>query len=332
MGAWFVMSAMGLFQMDGGASVKPIYEIGSPLFRKVTIKLDDRYYPGGKFVIEARNNSGENRYIQKATLNGKTWNKPWFYHEELVNGGKLVLEMGPEPNEKWGSDPEDAPPSLSTVLTEEEEEEILHYDRLAVEMEAWNRAVKAYYYHRKEQFEMMSDTKDEIIMLGNSLTDQAEWNEILNNPHVKNRGIGGDDTDGVLERLNGIVAVEPAKVFILIGTNDLAYGKGVDQVIENYRRILDTLAMQTPETRVYVQSILPTEDAIHTTRPNGDIMKINARLREICRERGVAYIDLFTAFATEDHKLNPEYSIDGLHLNGKGYMLWKDLIEKYVKE
>ena len=113
MGAWYVMSAMGLFEMDGGAAAEPTYEIGSPIFDKVTIYLDDRYYKGGKFVIEARNNSNKNRYIQSATLDGKPLNKPWFYHRELVDGGKLVLQMGPKPNKQWGSKPEAAPPSMT---------------------------------------------------------------------------------------------------------------------------------------------------------------------------------------------------------------------------
>jgi putative alpha-1,2-mannosidase len=110
MGAWYVMSAMGLFQMDGGCAPRPIYEIGSPLFDRVVIHLDPRYYPGKKFVIETRNNSAENCYIQSATLDGKPLERPWFYQSELVDGGKLTLELGPEPNKDWGSREEDAPP------------------------------------------------------------------------------------------------------------------------------------------------------------------------------------------------------------------------------
>lgn len=113
MGAWFVMSAMGLFETDGGASTKPFYEIGSPLFSKITITLDNNYYKGKTFTIEARNTSDSNRYVQSATLNGKPLTKPWFYHEDAVNGGKLVLIMGPKPNISWGSKPGDAPPSMS---------------------------------------------------------------------------------------------------------------------------------------------------------------------------------------------------------------------------
>jgi predicted alpha-1,2-mannosidase len=113
MGAWFVMSAIGLFQMDGGGSVKPVYEIGSPLFCKITIHLDKRYYPGKTFVIEAKDCSATNRYIQSAALDGKSLSKCWFYHSDLIDGGSLVLEMGPKPNRSWATTPGDAPPSMS---------------------------------------------------------------------------------------------------------------------------------------------------------------------------------------------------------------------------
>lgn len=113
MGAWFVMSAMGLFETNGGTSVKPFYEIGSPLFEKVTIQLDPRYYKGKTFTIIAKGASDLNRYVQSAWLDGKPLTKPWFYHSDLVDGGSLVLQMGPAPNIHWGSKPGDAPPSMS---------------------------------------------------------------------------------------------------------------------------------------------------------------------------------------------------------------------------
>lgn len=99
--------------MDGGAATEPTYEIASPIFDKVTIHLDDRYYKGGKFLIIAENNSRANMYIQSATLDGKPLNRPWFRHRELADGGGLILRMGPKPNMQWGSAPEAAPPSMT---------------------------------------------------------------------------------------------------------------------------------------------------------------------------------------------------------------------------
>lgn len=332
MGAWFVMSAMGLFEMDGGASVKPFYEIGSPIFEKITIHLDEKYYPGGKFVIEAKNVSKENKYIQSATLDGKSLNKPWFYHSDLVDGGSLVLKMGSKPNKKWGSKPENLPPSMSSILSQDEIDEIMKYDKSAEDIEVWNKAIKAYYYHRKEQFEMLPNTENEIIMLGNSITDQCEWHELFNNINIKNRGIGGDDTDGILERLDEVTESKPAKIFIMIGTNDLAYGKSIEHVIENYKKIIERIQSSTPETKIYIQSVLPVDEAIHFTRPMKDIVSINSQLKEMAKENGLVYIDLFSLFNTNENRLNPDYSFDGLHLNGKGYEMWKKEIESYIKK
>jgi predicted alpha-1,2-mannosidase len=108
-----VMMALGLFQVRGGAACEPVYEITSPVFDRVTIHLDPRYYPAGKFVIVARNNSPQNKYIQSALLDGKPLEKPWFFHRELVDGGTLEVQLGPAPNRTWGSRPEEAPPSMS---------------------------------------------------------------------------------------------------------------------------------------------------------------------------------------------------------------------------
>ena len=119
MGAWYVMSAMGLFEMDGGSSVNPVYELSGPLFEKITISLDQKYYPGNEFIIEARGASSENRYIQSATLNGRPLDTFWFSHSDLVGGGRLVLEMGPAPNKSWAASSPlphsyDLPPIVTT--------------------------------------------------------------------------------------------------------------------------------------------------------------------------------------------------------------------------
>ena len=102
MSAWYLMNAIGLFQTDGGTSVNPQYEIGSPLFEKVSIKLGGRYDRGDSFTIHANNTSQTNIYVQSAQLNGKPLNDFKFPVSELLKGGSLVLEMGPEPNKFWG--------------------------------------------------------------------------------------------------------------------------------------------------------------------------------------------------------------------------------------
>jgi predicted alpha-1,2-mannosidase len=103
MSAWFIMASIGLFQTDGGCSVEPVYEIGSPLYEKIEIDLGSRYMRGDRFIIEANNASRLNKYVQSARLNGKPLNDFKFPASELLKGGKLELEMGPEPNKNWGT-------------------------------------------------------------------------------------------------------------------------------------------------------------------------------------------------------------------------------------
>ncbi|MCG2462843.1 GH92 family glycosyl hydrolase [Flavobacteriaceae bacterium F89] len=101
MSAWYVMSALGLFQMDGGASVDPNYELGSPRFERVTIHLSGKYYGGKTFVIEAKDASLENKYIHSAILNGKELDTWRFPQKELIKGGELILEMKEYPRKKY---------------------------------------------------------------------------------------------------------------------------------------------------------------------------------------------------------------------------------------
>ena len=104
--SWYVFSALGFYPVTPGLAV---YAIGSPLFGFASIDVGDNK----TFTIKTTNNSKENKYIQSATLNGKTLSRTWISHKEIISGGILELEMGPEPNKKWGSKPEDAPPSMT---------------------------------------------------------------------------------------------------------------------------------------------------------------------------------------------------------------------------
>lgn len=114
MGSLAVLLKTGIFSTSGGTTPKPYYEISSPIFNKVTFHLNPKYYKGKAFVIEAPENSDTNLYIQSAQLNGKPLNRPWVMHQDVVNGGKLILNMGQNPNKNWGTKQEDAPVSMST--------------------------------------------------------------------------------------------------------------------------------------------------------------------------------------------------------------------------
>lgn len=106
--AFVVFSSMGFYPVTPGS---PTYNIGSPLFQNIKVNLGNGVF----FEIEAQNNSAENKYIQFATLNGEEWNKPWFSHKDIANGGKLVLIMGNKANKSWGAAVENVPPSAETI-------------------------------------------------------------------------------------------------------------------------------------------------------------------------------------------------------------------------
>jgi putative alpha-1,2-mannosidase len=95
MSAFVVFSSMGFYPVTPGL---PVYTIGSPLFSKVSIGLEN----GKKFTLIARRSSTVNKYIQSARMNGVEWKNPWFTHKQLMEGGTLELEMGPKPNRSWG--------------------------------------------------------------------------------------------------------------------------------------------------------------------------------------------------------------------------------------
>ena len=98
-----LLLSIGLFDLQGGAARDAVYEITSPVFDRVVIRLDKRYYTGGEFIIEAKNNKPENTYIQQASFNGKALDDPWVHHRDVVQGGKLVIELGARPNRQWGT-------------------------------------------------------------------------------------------------------------------------------------------------------------------------------------------------------------------------------------
>lgn len=193
-----------------------------------------------------------------------------------------------------------------------------------------------FYYQRATLFEELPTSAKDIIFLGNSITNGGEWSELFQNKHVKNRGISGDIAMGVYDRLDPIVKGKPAKIFLLIGINDVARGTSADTIVSHIRLIVDKIKAESPRTKLYLQSVLPVNEHYgmfsgHTSRWQV-VPQINVLLKQLAEEKQVTYIDLYSRFANSDGKMNIEYTNDGLHLMGKGYLLWRDIVKPYVKE
>ncbi|MEL6867942.1 MAG: GDSL-type esterase/lipase family protein [Bacteroidota bacterium] len=190
--------------------------------------------------------------------------------------------------------------------------------------------VAGVYEHKKSiQADLSIDSTD-IVFMGNSITAQGPWVEFFDQPRIKNRGIEGDVTQGILERLAHMLKTPPAQLFLLIGINDLIANDPA-HVLKNYRRILEELAEKAPQTQVIIQSIYPVNDNL---RKNGidhqDILDINTELEKMVAEFGMIYVDLHPLLANAQGKLNAEFSIDGIHLNSKGYAVVRKALEPYV--
>ena len=188
----------------------------------------------------------------------------------------------------------------------------------------------AYYHQRVSHFRTLPQTKQDIIFLGNSISDGGEWSELFNDLQVKNRGISGDITAGVLHRLDEIYNRKPAKVFLLIGTNDLARGIKADSVVRNILWIADLIKAKSPATKLYVQSIFPVNESFgkftgHMSRRK-EITEVNRVLRENAPAKHYTYLNISAALSDSTGRLNRAYTNDGLHLTGPGYLKWKELI------
>lgn len=194
-----------------------------------------------------------------------------------------------------------------------------------------NRGETGVYVHRKDMFAKFPTKENPIVFLGNSITAQCEWSELFDNNNILNRGISGDNTFGIIERLNSITKLQPSKVFLMIGVNDLI-SYTPKQITANYRRILTLLKQQCPNTNVYIQSVLPVNNEIRNTGvENEDILDINKNLMLLAREFQLNYIDLHPVLGDEKGNLAPSFTKDGIHLNGDAYFVWKNAIEHLVE-
>ena len=184
-----------------------------------------------------------------------------------------------------------------------------------------------YYYDKKSFFEQHGGHQYDVVFIGDSITDTAEWEDLFPSLKIANRGISGDTTEGVLERMDSIYATHAKKAFIMIGVNDFGGGAEVNAVFENYQSIINGLVTHGMQT--YVQStILAGEQRADL---NKKIIALNDRLKKLTEEnKSLTYIDLNAGLVSGSF-LESNYSRDGIHLNGSGYGVWKEIIKSYLQ-
>ncbi|MCI6578605.1 MAG: GDSL-type esterase/lipase family protein [Bacteroidales bacterium] len=193
-----------------------------------------------------------------------------------------------------------------------------------------------YYARRATLFDLLPVYSSDIIMLGNSLTDGAEWNELFDNCHVKNRGIVGDIIPGFFERLEPILKGQPRKIFIMGGVNDISHGVSADSIVSAMTQVVTTIQARCPKTEIYVQSMLPFNNDVRLWKLLKDREQVvvdgNKGLESMCQRLGVTFINLYPLFVGENGKMKPEYTNDGLHLMGGAYLIWRDALLPYIRK
>lgn len=192
----------------------------------------------------------------------------------------------------------------------------------------------AMYQHRKSLFERMPVRPGAIIFLGDSQIEQCEWQEMYSDlPHVLNRGIGGDHVEGVLGRLDEVLRHEPSKVFLLVGVNDLLWGKSPDEIEPRYRDIVQRIRREQPDAQLVLLSVLPVNTDIRSFQTsNTEIQALNAGIARIARDFALPYVDLYNELTDATGELSAQFTSDGIHLNGLGYAVVKKQVEVMMND
>lgn len=185
--------------------------------------------------------------------------------------------------------------------------------------------VSDYYKHRVSMFRSLPETEFKIVMLGNSLNNNALWTELFPLGYVVNRGISGDVIDGVRQRLDEVIPDRPSKIFLITGTNDLINEPELPAVEawNRYEKLIKEIRDQLPGTALYVQSMLPLNPKTKFYEGfNSRAAEIN-KLIEAGKERyEYFYIDIASKLSDDKGDLDANYTTDGIHLSAAGYFVW----------
>lgn len=192
------------------------------------------------------------------------------------------------------------------------------------------------YYQRASLFDALGVDSTSVVFLGNSLTHGCEWHELLGMPEALNRGINGDVAQGIKERLASVVKGRPAKIFLLVGANDVSHDLSADSIARATGELIDMIRTATPSTRLYVQSMLPINNSFGRYRlmqgKEQVIRDVNALVGPMARAKGATWVDLHPHFCDSEGNLRADLTNDGLHLLAPGYLIWREILRPYLAE
>ena len=230
------------------------------------------------------------------------FNRNMFLHEEVIDDKDVVdvVEVYEEKHEE---------------VIPNEKEEILYVETPHITM-------------TKSQFELLPESKADIVFAGDSITEFGWWEEWFPDHNVKNRGISGDVVQGVLHRIDGISSLSPKQVFLMIGINDIFKEHSIEHIKDIYLQLCQKMSKEMPNTQIYLQIILPT----NSVEKNVQIREVNEEICRLAGEFGFEYIDLYSLFIDSEGLLKEGYSLDGVHLSGGAYWTWVDELTNYIED
>ena len=189
---------------------------------------------------------------------------------------------------------------------------------------------KIQYEERTSLFESVPTLHADVVFLGDSLTQNGLWNELFPDISIVNRGIRGDTTSGILKRVDNVIQLQPRKIFLMAGVNDLHMRVNKNEILNNYREIINTIQTKLPGTEIYIQSILPVHENKHRIK-NDDIDKLNLEIKKLADGRNIVYVDINSKLKADNNELDPKFTADGEHLKGNAYNIWVGEIKKYIE-
>lgn len=211
------------------------------------------------------------------------------------------------------------------------------FNRVDAQNVQWDSTYRpSKYVELVNKFKAEKTSKKDIIFLGNSITAGTDWSKLLNLPEAKNRGISGDISFGVLDRLQEIIDGKPAKIFILIGINDVSRNIPDSIILRNYKMMISKIRNGSRKTEIYFNTLLPVNSSFGKFKnhygKDQHILLLNDQIRKL-RSQHVTVIDLYPVFSDENQHLRASLTKDGLHLLPDGYRLWADFLSKtsYLK-
>lgn len=192
-----------------------------------------------------------------------------------------------------------------------------------------------HYNKRLALFRKQPATSHQVMMVGNSITEGGNWKKLLGDSTVINRGISGDVTWGVSKRLDEITRHQPSSLFLLIGINDLSRNVPPEVVLENIFNIVYRIRTASPQTKIYVQSILPVNETftnflVKFKGKSESILVINNNLSKYADKMKYTFIDIHSKFSDANGNLEKRFATDGLHLNAAGYQQWAGILKGYL--